>query len=553
MRCPACQRPIDDDSLFCAQCGAPVSDASAATYVPAHQLLERLHGDSDGTTYRAKHLQAGVERLVRVENGTDAARQRRVRERAAVLLRTSPPGVLRLHECFALDRGETALVIERPKGRPAKEVSERWGPLALAEVVAVLRPVAEALEAVREAGGVLPPPFPAEVFLTREGRGWSVEVAPTDLGRQVAADPSLALREEVRSLARLACLLASGRLDVRDGSAARRELPAAGLPPAAVELLAAALDEEHGPPSPSDLVAALASAARATSARQRRPALTLALGAVALLVIAVVAVLLLRQPGSGNGAGASGVPGGLAAGGSSSPGRGGPVPATTAPASPAGPTAASPAGAAAGAPASPAGTGATAQSLRSLARVEVGEGDLAGAASWLDAALVAAGAPGAADRGTKLDLLNDTAVAAAAAGDLPRAEALLSELLALEPGDARALANRGVVRLAAGRLADAEADLRRSVASQPGSAAARTALADVLRQSGRLTAAREEIDSVLAASPDHGPALVVAAAVAREQGRWNEAVELYERAAKALPDEPVIAAELAATRAAAGR
>lgn len=118
--------------------------------------------------------------------------------------------------------------------------------------------------------------------------------------------------------------------------------------------------------------------------------------------------------------------------------------------------------------------------LRARAELESSFGRPWRAASWWDVALAESERRAGAGPSHE-DLLLDAAVARALAGESLRAELLLEQVLALEPGHARALTNRGLLHLRERRFALAEVDLQAALAREPGLLPARSGLVELAR------------------------------------------------------------------------
>ena len=126
--------------------------------------------------------------------------------------------------------------------------------------------------------------------------------------------------------------------------------------------------------------------------------------------------------------------------------------------------------------------------LRARAELESSFGEPGRAASWWESALSAARGSAGAE---PVELLLDTAVARAVAGEFGRAELLLEELLREQPAHARAVANRGLLHLQAGRLRLARADLNSALGLEAGLCPARAGLVETVRRLEGEEAARE--------------------------------------------------------------
>jgi tetratricopeptide (TPR) repeat protein len=179
--------------------------------------------------------------------------------------------------------------------------------------------------------------------------------------------------------------------------------------------------------------------------------------------------------------------------------------------------------------------------LRARAELESSHGDQLRAVSWWDAALNESRRQGGGGPAHE-DLLLDTAVARALAGEFVRAEILLEELLQLRPEHALALLNRGMLHLRAGRWGSAHSDLSRAGALDPSLAGPRAGRLEARR---RFSVEREsdeaghgDLENSDSVTGQHALALL-----ALEAGDRGRARERLRTALELAPDEPRLIAE----------
>lgn len=116
------------------------------------------------------------------------------------------------------------------------------------------------------------------------------------------------------------------------------------------------------------------------------------------------------------------------------------------------------------------------------------------------------------------------------AGDLPAAEALYRQVLAVQPAHADGLHLLGLVLAQSGRPEDAVPLIRRAIAARPDFDLALYNLGNVLRRLERLGEAVDAYQGALRLRPNAPNVLVNLGAVLRSLGRLDEAVEAYRRA-----------------------
>lgn len=147
------------------------------------------------------------------------------------------------------------------------------------------------------------------------------------------------------------------------------------------------------------------------------------------------------------------------------------------------------------------------------------------------------------DRAVKANILAE-ALACLRADDVAGARQLLDPVLTAEPGNAPALALRGLCRLMAEEFDDAVAELTRAADLLPGDAATRANLAAALRrraedrlQSGGPEAAQTDFLAALDRAPDDAEALFGLAQAAQELGQYADALAAYDAYLGAAPED----------------
>jgi tetratricopeptide (TPR) repeat protein len=118
---------------------------------------------------------------------------------------------------------------------------------------------------------------------------------------------------------------------------------------------------------------------------------------------------------------------------------------------------------------------------------------------------------------------------------LPQALAAFDAALAMQPGNAHLLTNRGHVLRDLGRVADAADSFARAAAAMPTLAQAHAGHAAMALRLGRVAEALAAADRAVALLPDFAEAHSTRGAALASLGRWNEAIESYDRALARLP------------------
>jgi predicted TPR repeat methyltransferase len=149
------------------------------------------------------------------------------------------------------------------------------------------------------------------------------------------------------------------------------------------------------------------------------------------------------------------------------------------------------------------------------------------------------------DDGNALNLLGQIA---RARGDLPEALRLIGQAVARNPGAPVFLAAHGAALAEAGRLPEAEAALRAAVGARPEDAVSLRNLGQVLSTQGRVGEALAPLRQAVALQPGSGPAHLALAHACREAGLPDEAATHAARAAA----DPTIAEQARFLQAALG-
>lgn len=133
------------------------------------------------------------------------------------------------------------------------------------------------------------------------------------------------------------------------------------------------------------------------------------------------------------------------------------------------------------------------------------------------------------------DILAD-ALAAHGSGDLNRAESLYRRVLALEPANAEALHNLGVIGLQSAHPAAAAGLFRKTLVADPGYNDAYCNLGLALRAQGLLEEAAEAYGQAIKADPDMAEAHSNLGVVRQEQGALDAAADSYREAIRIAPN-----------------
>lgn len=125
---------------------------------------------------------------------------------------------------------------------------------------------------------------------------------------------------------------------------------------------------------------------------------------------------------------------------------------------------------------------------------------------------------------------------ALSAGDMPRAQSIFAQILAVVPGEPRALNGLGVVAFRADRLQEAEEYHRRAIAAFPGNPAFHNNLALVCSRAGRAAEAVECCRRALALSPQTVQLHNNLGTMLKAAGQLEGAVESFRRALALEPN-----------------
>jgi tetratricopeptide (TPR) repeat protein len=135
------------------------------------------------------------------------------------------------------------------------------------------------------------------------------------------------------------------------------------------------------------------------------------------------------------------------------------------------------------------------------------------------------------------DLLQK-AVDAHRGGDFDTAELLYRKVLALEPHDAIALNDLGILLVQRGRHEPGEELIRKAVAAKPDYAEAHANLGTLLREKGEIDAAIAAFEQAVTAKPSYAEAHCNLAHAFERKGNTEEAAAAFERAIASRPDYP---------------
>lgn len=150
--------------------GKLVRYGNAMVELPGYTIDEELGRGGMGVVYSARHDATGRAVAIKIlQPGTsDSARRRFLREADAARA-AAHPGIVPVHESGA--HGDLLyLVMERIDGENLQEKLDRDGPLPADAAVRVVGQVAQAVQALHDAGVVHRDIKPANVLLTADGR-----------------------------------------------------------------------------------------------------------------------------------------------------------------------------------------------------------------------------------------------------------------------------------------------------------------------------------------------------------------------------------------------
>jgi serine/threonine-protein kinase len=166
-----------------------VSDFSRGHVLAGRYVLERLLGEGGmGTVWCARQLTTDRPVALKFLKGDDPADRARFLREAKVAAGLSHRNIVQVFDFWEIEDGPVFLVMELLAGESLAHLLSHRGALALAEMVSVLLPVAQALSAAHAEGIVHRDLKPENVFLARTRSG-EVEVKVVDFGlaRRVTA------------------------------------------------------------------------------------------------------------------------------------------------------------------------------------------------------------------------------------------------------------------------------------------------------------------------------------------------------------------------------
>jgi protein O-GlcNAc transferase len=138
---------------------------------------------------------------------------------------------------------------------------------------------------------------------------------------------------------------------------------------------------------------------------------------------------------------------------------------------------------------------------------------------------------------TPEQLLKD-ALAAHRRGSIADAKRLYASVLRIDPTNAAAFGNLGIIAAQQGDLAGAERLFRQEITLKPNYPAGHNNLGSVLQQQGRLTEAIAAHRHALKLNPNYAEACLALGNALRQQGNLDEAMAAYRSAIKARRDYP---------------
>ena len=181
--------------------------------VGKYQPVRILGAGGFGVAFLCKHkymdAQVVVKTLGREDLGRDADK---VFMEAQVLRQLDHPAIIRTSDCGYVDpagKSRPFLVMDYFHGGTLEEYVKKHGPLPLNDLLAVVRPAAEGLQAAHGKGILHRDVKPANLLVRKEGTGWQVKVI----------DFGLAVRHKVAQATMNASTAKRGKTQVGDGIA----------------------------------------------------------------------------------------------------------------------------------------------------------------------------------------------------------------------------------------------------------------------------------------------------------------------------------------------
>jgi eukaryotic-like serine/threonine-protein kinase len=148
-------------------------ELAPGTIVAGYRVGERIGAGGFGDVYAAAALDGDgaplAIKVLRAELCQTPEALARFRREAEMLARVAHPGIVAIREVGACDDGRPFLVMDRLAGGDLDARLAARGRMTLAEALAVLEPLADALEAAHAAGVIHRDLKPSNVFLTDAG------------------------------------------------------------------------------------------------------------------------------------------------------------------------------------------------------------------------------------------------------------------------------------------------------------------------------------------------------------------------------------------------
>jgi Cdc6-like AAA superfamily ATPase/predicted Ser/Thr protein kinase len=142
------------------------------TSIGKYKIIRTIGKGGMGTVYQATDEYSGRNVAIKVPSeslATNADMLARFEREAMIMEELNHPNIVRSYE-WGRDNGKLYLAMEYLDGLTLEEVIHRQGKLSLSLVIAIAKPVAEALEYVHQKGFVRNDIKPANVMLTTGGR-----------------------------------------------------------------------------------------------------------------------------------------------------------------------------------------------------------------------------------------------------------------------------------------------------------------------------------------------------------------------------------------------
>jgi serine/threonine protein kinase len=228
---------------------------SAGARIGDYRVDGQLAIEETAVVYLATHVVLPRQAHIKVTHPGSKPAALQVLREACILEALSHEGIPRVHECGVLGDRRPWSAVERMTGTTFKQLTSE-GPLALSELVIMLRDVADILHHAHERGVVHRRLTASTIVRTQRRRSghavadWG-DARTLDTGSEVAVDP----RDDVYALGRIAFLALTGHDFVQPASSGTWQVPGPNDPATPAATVSGASAAAHSPSAPAELTA----------------------------------------------------------------------------------------------------------------------------------------------------------------------------------------------------------------------------------------------------------------------------------------------------------